>query len=392
MSILLDSKTIMLSLGGGYLFALILVVAYWNNRTNASYANAFIGAKFTQTLAWYAFILRGSIPDLVSVSLANSALLIATLWEVIVLMRLQEPLHQRIKLAYLTMAILGIAGFVPVSFTQPEFVRIAYCSAVMPLILAPACRLVWRRSSTMLMRFMGLLYLLFIVVNVSRGTAALHAADWTSFYTPSAYQPLIVAGMIIVIVLGNTGFVLLLKERDNQDLLRLASYDDLTGALNRRTFTSRAERLLAMCAGKGQAVSYLLFDIDNFKAINDTYGHHAGDLVLQNLTAAVEPHLSRTDLFVRYGGDEFGILLPGMDESESSELAERIQHSLAATPELSLPTAYTISIGLITVVPGPATRLELLYTSCDKALYAAKRNGRNGIARGQTTERNSVLA
>nr|WP_279591566.1 GGDEF domain-containing protein [Paenibacillus sp. BK720] len=176
--------------------------------------------------------------------------------------------------------------------------------------------------------------------------------------------------------------MLLWKERTNQELLYYASYDDLTGALNRRTFMASAKSYLNRYAKKGEAVSYLLFDIDSFKDINDKYGHPIGDLVLQDVTKRIRHYLDKDDLFVRYGGDEFGILLPGKGERESSALAERIKIMLQSAPT-SLPVSYTISMGVLTVVPDQNTHMESMYTRCDQALYTAKRNGRNSIYRSR---------
>jgi len=224
-----------------------------------------------------------------------------------------------------------------------------------------------------------------------RGVAALlSSTDSVSLYTPGAYQLFSLLSIYLVTNLVNLGFVLLIKEKADHELIRLASYDDLTGTLNRRTFTEKAKKYLTDYSKKGQPLSYLLFDIDNFKTINDTYGHHVGDQVLQDLTTRIKQHLGKEDLFVRYGGDEFGILIPGKDETDSSEIAEQIIQTLNGAISRSLPVTYTISLGVLTVIPDQHMQLETLYTTCDKALYNAKNNGRNGVFRGQIDVHNAV--
>lgn len=239
------------------------------------------------------------------------------------------------------------------------------------------------RATTLLMKIMGCLYLFVIATSLIRSGAALFSTQIVSLFTPSIYQTGSFLALYLVMILGNTGFVLLLKEKADQELIRLASYDDLTGTLNRRTFTSHANQYLTEYAKKKKPLSYLLFDIDWFKTINDTFGHNAGDQVLQDLAAQIKRQLGKDDLFVRYGGDEFGILLPGRDENESNELAERIKQTLDGAIGRGLPVTYSISMGVLTVIPDPHTQLETLYTSCDKALYIAKNNGRNGLFRGR---------
>jgi diguanylate cyclase (GGDEF)-like protein len=130
----------------------------------------------------------------------------------------------------------------------------------------------------------------------------------------------------------------------------------------------------------------LLFDIDRFKNVNDTYGHTAGDQVLLDITARVKRLLGENDLFVRYGGDEFGLLLPGVDEAASDAIAELIIEAPAGAENRGLPAPYTISIGVLTVVPDPHTQLKTLYAACDQALYSAKHSGRNGAVRSPAAD------
>ncbi|MCM3629654.1 GGDEF domain-containing protein [Paenibacillus glycanilyticus] len=276
---------------------------------------------------------------------------------------------------------LSIAGFHLVMLIHnQENLRIAYCSLALPVILAPLYRLT--KGPSLLMKVIGYIYLFVIAANLIRGATALLTDVSASFYTPGIYQLVYLVTIYILTILSIMGFLLLWKEKSSQELLHYASYDDLTGTLNRRTFTAKAKPLLASCARKKEAVSYLLFDIDSFKGINDTYGHHTGDLVLKDITKRFKRQLGEDDLFVRYGGDEFGILLSGKNELESTELAERIKTTLE-TASSSLPVPYTISIGVLTLVPDQLTHMESIYTRCDQALYTAKRNGRNRIYRSQ---------
>lgn len=105
----------------------------------------------------------------------------------------------------------------------------------------------------------------------------------------------------------------------------------------------------------------MLFDIDNFKRINDMFGHHVGDEILQGMTKKIMKQLNKDDLFGRYGGDEFGILMPGKNVAESTKIAEQIKQSLNDDINPHLPVTYTISIGIITIIPKQATQLEMLY-------------------------------
>ncbi|MBM7567536.1 GGDEF domain-containing protein [Paenibacillus sacheonensis] len=390
MMLLLDSQTVLLSLGIGYIFTFVLVSAYWHEHMKAATVKMFFIAKSAQMLSWYLMILRGEIADFLSISFANSILLAGAALEIIALLRLRGELRPMTKMIYLGFTAVSIAGFHLILLVHnEENIRIAYCSFVFALLLLPAYRLAFGKNHSLLLRLMGCLYLLTLAGTLARGAAALFfdASIPTSFYTSGQYQMIATLALYLITIMENMAFVLLLKERSNQELVRLASYDDLTGALNRRTFAERAGRCLADHAKKGAPLSYLLFDIDWFKNINDTYGHHVGDQVLQDLTSRIRQNLGHDDLFVRYGGDEFGLLLPGKDEAASNALAERVNHALKGTMIAGLPITYTISMGVLTLVPDPYTELETLYTCCDKALYAAKRNGRSGTFRGRLPSR-----
>lgn len=380
-NILLDSTTILIFLGIAYLFTFILISAYWRDVIKALPVRIFFLAKLLQSCSWFLVVLRGDIPDFLTISVANSLMFVGASLETISMLRLRNEWRTSYKIMYRLAIPFSIAGFHLIMLIHnEEDARIAYCSAALAIILAPLYRLV--KGPSPLMKVIGYIYLFVIAANLVRGTTALFTNIPASFFTPGIYQLIYLVTIYILTILGIMGFMLLWKEKTNQELLHFASYDDLTGALNRRTFMSSAKSYLNLCAKKGEAVSYLLFDIDSFKNINDKYGHHIGDLVLQDVTKRIRHYLDKDDLFVRYGGDEFGILLPGKGERESSALAERIKIMLQSAPT-TLPVSYTISMGVLTVVPDQHTHMESMYTKCDQALYTAKRNGRNTIYRSQ---------
>lgn len=382
-NILLNSKTIIFFLGIGYLLTFILISAYSRDVIRALPVRTFFLGKCLQSCSWFLVVLRGDIPDFLTISVANSLMFIGASLESISLLRLRNEWRGGFRHLYRLSVLLSIVGFqLVVLIHSKEDMRIAYSSLIMAVLLAPLYRLI--KGPSPLMKIIGYIYLFVVASNLIRGATALFTDIPASFYTPGIYQLFYLVMSYILTILSIMGFLLLWKEKTNQELIHYASYDDLTGALNRRTFMSRAQSFLIRCARKKEAVSYLLFDIDNFKDINDKYGHHVGDLVLKDVTKRIGQQLDENDLFVRYGGDEFGILLPGKDESASSELAERIKKMLETAPS-NLPVAYTISIGVLTIVPDPHTQLESMYTKCDQALYAAKRNGRNSIFRSLTS-------
>lgn len=158
-----------------------------------------------------------------------------------------------------------------------------------------------------------------------------------------------------------------------------ASIDPLTGLLNRRGFREATTRMIEREAKAGRPITAMIFDIDHFKAVNDTYGHATGDDVLRVFANVAVGALRVTDLLGRVGGEEFAALLPcGMEEALVA--AERVRDAFeqAGIAVDGAPLATTVSIG---VAGGPAsTELDVLLASADTALYRAKRSGRNRVA------------
>jgi diguanylate cyclase (GGDEF)-like protein/PAS domain S-box-containing protein len=173
-------------------------------------------------------------------------------------------------------------------------------------------------------------------------------------------------------------------EAQNEELKGLANIDPLTGCLNRRAFFEQAEEVLRKARQDGSPVCCLMTDIDKFKHFNDTYGHAVGDQVLVQVARVLKAALRPTDILCRYGGEEFCILLPGVDALRAAVVSERIRFRVEAQagPGIrSLPgLRVTSSFGLSSMEFG-APNLKSLMEEADQALYAAKQAGRNKVVR-----------
>jgi diguanylate cyclase (GGDEF)-like protein/PAS domain S-box-containing protein len=164
------------------------------------------------------------------------------------------------------------------------------------------------------------------------------------------------------------------------EVQRLATLDDVTGISNRRRLFELGQREFERSRRYGVALAAILLDIDRFKKINDTYGHNHGDQVLTKIASTINQNIREIDLFGRYGGEEFVVLLPQTERECAQEVAERLRGLVAA---LSFDTprgtfGVTISLG-IALMSADIPSLAILIDRADQAMYAAKQAGRNKV-------------
>lgn len=167
-------------------------------------------------------------------------------------------------------------------------------------------------------------------------------------------------------------------ERAHHISNRAAQTDELTGLMNRRAFYEQAQLLYAQCLREQQPLCALMMDMDHFKAINDTYGHQAGDQVLRQIGAVISASFRQTDIYGRLGGEEFAVLLPNTSLETARSIAEELIqtiHDLPADPVQGV----SASLGVASTCTQPLD-LNALMNSADKALYQAKASGRNQVA------------
>lgn len=161
--------------------------------------------------------------------------------------------------------------------------------------------------------------------------------------------------------------------------VRAGERDHLSGMLTRAFLDERLDRLIDEADRRGQTLSCLLLDLDHFKRINDLHGHLVGDGVIQRVAATLREGLRETDFAVRYGGEEFLVVMPGLGLEEAEAVAARLREDLAATSmhDLGPGLHVTTSIGAAARVRGEGTADWI--ERADQALYSAKRQGRDRV-------------
>ncbi len=215
-----------------------------------------------------------------------------------------------------------------------------------------------------------------------RGVGSLFAADPSlAFVTPSGFQAATFLAATGAALASTYAFLLLHKARADAEATRLATMDPLTGTYNRRTFHEIAERELARARRAGQPLSIIMLDIDHFRAVNEKHGHRVGDALLQRLAEVLRSALRQEDMVVRFGGEEFVVLLPEVPGPGAVVVAGRIRKAVAAQEiELdALRLSVTVSAGVSARLDEGPESVDTLIARAEEALALAKRRGRNRV-------------
>jgi len=176
-------------------------------------------------------------------------------------------------------------------------------------------------------------------------------------------------------------FMAMAKEQELARLHQLATLDPLTGVFNRRSFEELARKACAQHARQQRPLALLVIDLDHFKRINDTYGHSRGDMALKALAELVTEQVRTSDIFGRFGGEEFCLLLPDTGDEGGREVAGKLCemiNTIVLDPHDS-QSALSASIGVASLVPVNAGDWQRLFELADSRLYRAKSAGRNQL-------------
>jgi len=165
----------------------------------------------------------------------------------------------------------------------------------------------------------------------------------------------------------------------HEQMQRLAAIDPLTGLLNRRYGMIRLREEYSKAVRSEGSLGIVMFDIDFFKKVNDTYGHLAGDRVLVHISKLVKPILREGDVLMRYGGEEFCAILPGASSEDSLKMAERIRFAVQESKVIysEFEIRVTLSLGISSYPENDIKHEQELLATSDEALYISKESGRN---------------
>lgn len=219
----------------------------------------------------------------------------------------------------------------------------------------------------------GVIYMLRIPFAIVSPAALAHGTAY------SAWFAVVTLELFVHTILAAVTMLVLIKERSEATYRKASRTDALTGIANRGSFLEDVQADLASGSGRG---TLMIFDLDRFKSINDTYGHLAGDAVLKRFAGHVSSRLEKGMLFCRFGGEEFALFAPNHDMESAGRFAESLRAEVSALPVAvqGYDVGVSVSIGLADVATFGAD-FDRLHGAADGALYAAKAGGRNQVVR-----------
>ncbi|OON63493.1 GGDEF domain-containing protein [Massilia sp. KIM] len=244
---------------------------------------------------------------------------------------------------------------------------------------AVALALRWSDNS-LLQRALAVVTAVLALVVAARGLFVLVLAGGWGWLTNELLGQLSSAALYLLMLANCFGMLLLARERAQRELQRLEVVDPLTDVPNRRGFFNALAPWMALARRPGLPTALVVLDLDQFKRVNDGYGHPAGDAVLRHVVELCRRQLRDSDMLGRLVGVEFAILLPRTNLDEASLVAERIRAAIEATPVKSerAMISMTASFGVTTIRPEDST--TTLFQRADEALAAAKKAGRNRVS------------
>ncbi|MDK9697331.1 MAG: GGDEF domain-containing protein [Siculibacillus sp.] len=359
------------------LMAVMFFVTWRQDERNNAAMLPWAGAHFLGAPACVLLALRGEIPGWLSIGVANFVVLTAFGLTVAGALAFEG---RRFGAPVIFGGAVLWAAAVPTVWNDFSL-RVVLVSLLISTHAFAAAAIIWHGRKREPLPTRGLVAILFAAAG------AAHLARIGVIFQAPVSESFAVLGRSWVAFIGVQilmqevllGYALLamVKERAESHQRRAAEIDTLTGALTRGAFRERAAARLEAEPRRG---AVLLFDLDRFKAINDTHGHAAGDRVLAEFAEVVSGRLGAEDLFGRYGGEEFALLLAEADVTAAWRAAEDIRRGFALRPisHAGRDIAATVSVG-VAAVPLVESDLDQLVASADAALYLAKQGGRDRV-------------
>ena len=377
----IDSFTVLLF---GLFIKLVLgslFLVFWYKQRSAAWYVWWAATLLLACAATVLFAVRGFTADLFAIGIGNVALIAALVcnWQAARVFNHVRPLWMPI----VTVPSLWFAACLVPAFIENTAYRVVLSSLIAASLLALAAYEMWRgRSEQLPSRWpVIVLFSTFSLFFVSRialvgvlpfpfGALPMQPGSVGAFNLIMFFHTLLITVLIVAMS----------KERLEFDQRVKAQTDPLTGALNRRALMSRGDRLLRRHSVEQKPLCLLFLDLDDFKSLNDRFGHSGGDDVLMKFVAVVHDNIRPTDFLFRIGGEEFCCLLPLTGATQAHRVADRIRHQFeaAAVDVAGATVRTTVSLGIASTETF-GYDLDTLMRRADMAVYEAKQQGRNRV-------------
>jgi diguanylate cyclase (GGDEF)-like protein len=398
---LLDARTLSFAnMAGATIFSLAMLYIWGTRKTYSGFGLWTIGNVLVGTGFWL-LSLSGQIPDFFTIVVANMFLFTQNIL-------LFEGIHRFRGKSGINWVNFGLA--LVLLLTLSYFTYVHNDLQIRLVVTSLLSAWMYARCSVELFNieslkfksaywFIAIIAIIFCVLMIARSIYTYAGHDITNLFGPDNFQSYFFLAILLFNFSLTFGFVMLNIERledemvDVQNVMQhMAETDYLTGIYNNRHFYTICHNEILRAQRHRAPIVVIIFDIDNFKNINDTYGHPEGDIVLIAIVEACQEHLREIDTFSRLGGDEFGVLLPETDLEAGLEVAERLRHAVdTALIRFKTTTIHvTGSFGLSMVLPHEK-RIDPALKRADTALYEAKRHHRNRVVAFPVEQADPVL-
>lgn len=389
----MDIKTLVLALALGNLSLCAALFFFEYESKKSLTLSTWAIAKQCQAVAWFLLYFRGVVPELLAGPVANAVLLAGfaldagALWEAYGRTRWRNYLFPAWSVAAGALLAFHLLDADPALRLAAGslFVGLFFLAGVLALARA------WRGGS-MLRRFLVVTMLGLTVVATGRGLLTAAVPQGWSWLGPNAMQLFGFGAFYLMMLTNAFGYLLLSREKLQAELARLEVVDPLTDVPNRRGFYQALAPWMSLARRPGQPTAMIILCLDQFKRVNDSYGHAAGDAALKSMVETCKKQLRDSDLMGRLGGAEFAIQLPRTSLEDAMLVAERIRRAIEAMPvkaERAL-IKLTASLGVTTIRSDDST--VSLFKRADEALQAAKLRGENQVAQAPETAPVEVLS
>nr|WP_314540928.1 GGDEF domain-containing protein [uncultured Massilia sp.] len=377
----MDSTTMVLALALGNL-ALCATLFFFEHAEGRPAALSPWGwARQVQAAAWLllAIAAGGVVPEGLALPVAYALLFAGVAWEAGALW--ERAGKRRWRRAFVPLLALAIVVFLLCWWIDEVGLRAVAASLILGVLYLTAAAALARGwgGASMLQRFLAVAVALLALVVGARGALVLVSPAGWGWMSNELLRQLHGGALYLLALLGGFGWLLLGRERLQDELARLEIVDPLTDVPNRRGFFNALAPWMALARRPGQPTALVVFDLDGFKRINDSYGHPAGDVVLSTLVEACKRQLRDSDLLGRVVGVEFAILLPRTSLQDAAMVAERMRAAIEAQRVKTerVMISLTASFGVTTIRADDST--VTLLARADEALRAAKEAGRNRV-------------